>query len=118
MAYNSLSREDSVDYDVSSPLARMESLRRDAGAETDTEVTVGSRKRVRGLLNFIHHFVTNATWLNVPADSTCSFIREKRGSITCYHLHLVLSARGVGSCSREFRLFIIPLATILLQPAD
>ena len=47
MAYNSLSREDSVDYDVSSPLARMESLRRDGGAETDTEVTAGSRKRVR-----------------------------------------------------------------------
>lgn len=52
MAYNSLSREDSVDYDVSSPLARMESLRsRDAGAETDTEVTVGSRKRVRSELH-------------------------------------------------------------------
>ena len=47
MAYNSLSREDSIDYDVSSPLARMESLRRDGGAETDTEVTAGSRKRVR-----------------------------------------------------------------------
>ena len=47
VAYNSLSREDSVDYDVSSPLARMESLRRDGGAETDTEVTAGSRKRVR-----------------------------------------------------------------------
>ena len=52
VAYNSLSREDSVDYDVSSPLARMESLRRDGGAETDTEVTAGSRKRVR-VFNFV-----------------------------------------------------------------
>ena len=55
MAYSSLSREDSVDYDVSSPLARMESLRRDGGgggADTDTEagLVTGSRKRVRSRL--------------------------------------------------------------------
>ena len=54
MAYNSLSREDSVDYDVSSPLARMESLRRDGGAETDTEVTAGSRKRVRVIKQLLY----------------------------------------------------------------
>ena len=56
VAYNSLSREDSVDYDVSSPLARMESLRRDGGAETDTEVTAGSRKRVR-VIKYHHRFI-------------------------------------------------------------
>ena len=56
VAYNSLSREDSVDYDVSSPLARMESLRRDGGAETDTEVTAGSRKRVR-VIKYYHRFI-------------------------------------------------------------